>query len=119
MGRPSLGQQAKTIRVTTKISAREKALLEARYGTVYAGLRAALEKELAQPAKRKKSAPKEEVPAPVVDVVPEPVEPAAGVVRCRVHKNYRVVRRWVDRGQEWTLKRCADCGTEVTVLDHG
>jgi hypothetical protein len=118
MGRPSLGQQAKTIRVTTKISAREKAALEAAHGTVYLGLRAALDAYLVQPQRKKK--PKAPVvPAEPVQQVPEPVAPAAGVVPCRIHRSYRVVRRWVDRGQEWTLKRCEDCGTEVTVLDHG
>lgn len=42
-GRPSLGEQARTIQQGTKISAEEKVWLEAQHGTAGAGLRAALD----------------------------------------------------------------------------
>lgn len=115
MARPALGRQARTVVGSTKISALEKEILEQRYGTVHAGLRIALDQLVTQPVKRSKKANFSEKSEPI----PTPVEAPAGVVPCRIHRHYKVVRRWVDRGQEWTLKRCEDCGFENTVLDHG
>lgn len=122
MPRPALGRQARTVVGSTKITAIEKDLLEKQYGTVHAGLRVALNAYLAGEGSVKKAPAKKklkEVPEPAQVPVPEPAAVAEGVVPCRIHRNYKVIRRWVDRGQDWTLKRCADCGTEVTVLDHG
>lgn len=115
MGRPALGQAARNQTGSTKVSANEQRVLIARYGTVHAGLRAALDQLLGQPApvkKRKKSAPEMAVAASEVDA-------PAGVVPCRIHRNYKVIRRWAESGVDWTTRRCQDCGFEISRPDHG
>lgn len=121
-GRPSLGRSGRTVPGSTKLTAIEAEILKARHGTIHSGLRAALDAYLtdvgSKPHKVKATKATKKV-SPIVLEVPAAVPPVEAPARCRVHRNYRVINRWVDRGQQWTTKRCEDCGFELTALDHG
>lgn len=113
-----MGSAARNRTGSTKVSKIEEEVLVARYGTVHSGLRAGLDLLLAQPApakKRKKSAPS--TPPPVV-VIPV-VEGGTTVTPCRIHREFKVIKRWADHGQDWTTRRCTVCGFEVSRPDHG
>jgi hypothetical protein len=118
MVRPSLGDAARNKVGSTKVSAIEERALIERYGTVHSGLRAALDQLLAQqaPAKRKKrSAPE----AAVAAAIETPAVPAGVVTPCRIHREFKVVKRWAEQGVDWTTRRCTVCGHEVSRPDRG
>lgn len=118
MVRPSLGDAARNRTGSTKVSRTEERVLEARYGTVHSGLRVALDALLAQqpaPKKRKKS-PGE---AAIAAAVETPVVPAGVVAPCRIHSDFKVIKRWAEKGVDWTTRRCGVCGFEISRPDRG
>jgi hypothetical protein len=122
MGRPALGDAARNVVGSTKVSKIEERALIERYGTVHAGLRAGVDLLMTQNAPRKRPK-KGSTAAAVAELAAEWAEVEAeaptGVVPCRIHRNFKVTRRWVEKGQDWTTRRCADCGHEVSRPDHG
>ncbi len=120
MGRPPLGDSGRTKTGSTKLTRREVDELERRYGTVHSGLRAAVDSLLHAPSAGKATKRPKTVKAAVAESPSLPAGPTPqAVAPCRIHRAYKVVDRWFDKGQEWSRKRCADCGTEVVVPDHG
>lgn len=112
-GRPSLGEQARTLRQSTKISAAEKRWLEDEYGTAHTGLRVALDTLKAQrtgapKVKRPKVVKNEPVPRPVV-----PVQPDGTPVRCRIHRSWVTLDEYYAQGIKMREKRCEACGFVV------
>lgn len=100
MPRPSLGSQARKVPASVRISRVEEAWLIEQYGTVGAGLRAALEKMFLRE---------------VATVTPEPVtpgdtEPSRHLCRVWVEEQYDYVRGT----PVLVSKQCAECGRVVT-----
>lgn len=139
MGRPSLGNQARTIQQGTKISADELAWLERLHGTAHKGLRAALDLYKLERMRAEGSgdyaAALEELgepqwvpPAdqrPVVDVeLPEPtplrgprpvvpVDADGTPIPCRIHRKFETIDEFYDKGVAMLEKRCVKCGHVV------
>lgn len=113
-GRPSLGEQARTLRQSTKISAEEKRWLETEYGTAHTGLRVALDTLKAQRlGVAKIRRPK---PAHKPTIQPRPVVPVDGdgtPVRCRIHRSWATLDEYYAQGIKMREKRCETCGFVV------
>lgn len=116
MGRPPLGKAGRTKVGSLKLTQLEEEALVAVYGTVNAGLRVAVDQLLVSKVHRTR-AKASSVPQPATEKPAASLEQVS-VPRCRIHPEWKVVHRWVDRGQEFTRKRCTTCGFEVEGLDH-
>jgi hypothetical protein len=113
-GRPSLGEQARTLRQSTKISAAEKRWLEEEYGTAHTGLRVALDTLKAQrgDAPKIRRAPKVVKATPVARPV-VPVQADGTPVRCRIHRSWVTLDEYYAQGIKMREKRCEACGFVV------
>lgn len=130
MGRPSLGNQARTIQQGTKVSRDEIAWLESLHGSAHKGLRAALDfykreqlrHEDADGNKDYVAALEQAEPpawTPPVEVLPaEPTGPRPVVpvdedgtpIPCRIHLKWEYVAEYYDKGIAMREKRCVACG---------
>lgn len=113
-GRPSLGEQARTLRQSTKISAEEKRWLEAEYGTAHTGLRVALDTLKANKLGAKAKRPKASGTKPVIAARPVvPVDNDGAPVRCRIHREWETLDEYYAQGVKMREKRCTKCGFVV------
>jgi hypothetical protein len=139
VGRPSLGNQARTIQQNTKISREEQTWLEGLHGSAGKGMRAALDAykvamlraagtEVAgdyADALEHTDEPLWVPPAdyrPVVDVeLPAPTGPRPVVpvdedgtpIPCRIHRKFEIIAEFYDKGVAMREKRCVKCGHVV------
>lgn len=137
MGRQALGRHGRTRVGSLRLTQIEVDELTAQYGTVAAALRVAVDGLLAQKsvgrakkrptkAQRTSARPVEAARDPETagqeaktgsgEVETGPIDPPA---RCRIHREYKVVRRWVENGVQYTEKRCGACGHLSTGVDRG
>lgn len=140
MGRPSLGNQARTIQQGTKISKDELTWLETMHGSAHKGLRVALDHykleqmrhaggdaaaAYATALEQDQDEPVWVPPAdyrPIVDVeLPEPpapkgprpvvpVDSEGTPIPCRIHKKWETISEYYDKGVAMREKRCVACG---------
>jgi hypothetical protein len=114
-----MGDAAKTLSVTVKVSPNEKALLRGwGYKTPGLAARQGLDMLIAQ-----KLAGTEPAPAADPDVAALervlPRVPAEVTTPCRIHRGYEVTKEWTEFGNRWQTKVCRDCGYERSDQVHG
>jgi hypothetical protein len=140
VGRPSLGNQARTIQQGTKVSRDEIMWLETLHGSAHKGLRAALdfyklERMRAEGSEDYAAALEqaEQVWQPPVDVRPVvdvelpadpaptpkgprpvvPVDAEGTPIPCRIHRKWETIDTFYDKGVKMREKRCLACGFPV------
>lgn len=134
MGRPSLGNQARTIQQSTKISKDELSWLEGLHGSAHKGLRAALDLYKIEQSRASgvegaqdyaaALADQWQPPAEVRQVVdvelpvgPRPVVPVdedGTPIPCRIHRVWEDLGDpYYDKGVQMHEKRCVKCGYVV------
>lgn len=116
LGRPSLGEDARTLRQSTKISAREQAWLVEQYGSAHKGLRVALDELKAKKLgpKAKERPVRRAVGPPVIVARPVvPVRPDGEPVKCRIHRTWETLDEFFTQGVKMREKRCTACGHVV------
>lgn len=132
MGRPSLGNQARTIQQSTKISKDELVWLEGLHGSAHKGLRAALDLYKLEQMRSSNGEPEQDYAAALADQWVPPAEPARPIVDvelpvgprpvvpvdedgtpipCRIHKVWEYLGEpYYDKGVQMREKRCTKCG---------
>jgi hypothetical protein len=137
VGRPSLGNQARTIQQGTKVSKDEIVWLEGLHGSAHKGLRAALDfyklermkaegagdyaaalEEIGEPTWQPPADYREtvDVELPELPTGPRPVVPVdeeGTPIPCRIHRKWETIDEFYDKGVAMREKRCVECGHVV------